>query len=211
MATILGVSVSTVRRMEGRQLHPTQTSSGVHVFDPDEVLKLASTSGQANDSRPDRATRHKLSAGELAAEVFERFEQRHSLSEIVRALRIEPRKVRKLYHEWRTSLERGELRENKRAIPISVQTHFRGLGLEKLLSELPKEQAIRFSAALGDSRFPLRNPRDKSGTFDEIGGFIAYPPLTIKDLRRRFGSGRMWISAYSLAERRLLWNVVELI
>jgi hypothetical protein len=41
VATRLGKSLATVRRLEGVLLHPTQDSQGVHRFDRDEVEALA--------------------------------------------------------------------------------------------------------------------------------------------------------------------------
>ena len=41
-----------------------------------------------------------LSPGELAARAFECFEQRYSLAEVVITLRVEPKVVRELFHEW---------------------------------------------------------------------------------------------------------------
>lgn len=37
VAKRIGRSIATVRRMEGRSLHPTQDAHGVHWFDPQEV------------------------------------------------------------------------------------------------------------------------------------------------------------------------------
>ena len=41
VATRLGKSLATVRRLEGVRLRPVQDSRGVHRFDPDEVEALA--------------------------------------------------------------------------------------------------------------------------------------------------------------------------
>lgn len=41
VAKALGRSISTVRRMEGKELNPFCDSFGVHQFDPDEVENLA--------------------------------------------------------------------------------------------------------------------------------------------------------------------------
>ncbi len=55
--------------------------------------------------------------GEIAALVFERLEQRHSLSEIVIALRVPPEDVRDLYHAWLVGLWAGELQRKEPARP----------------------------------------------------------------------------------------------
>src|SRR5688572_24278603 len=42
VATMLGKSIATVRRMEGHELHPKRNRAGVHLFDPDEVRAVRS-------------------------------------------------------------------------------------------------------------------------------------------------------------------------
>ena len=111
VATYLNLSISTVRRLEGKQLHPTIGERGIRYFDAAQVLALAGelARGMSDPApRSDGRRTERPSPGELAAAAFERFEQRQSLSEIVIALCVTPKQVRELYHEWRTGLERGE-------------------------------------------------------------------------------------------------------
>ena len=90
--------------------------------------------------------------GELAALVFERLEQRHSISEIVIALRVPPEDVRELYHTWLVGLWAGELRRNEPALPArhTDQDAIRrvtAVQLAQLLKALPTKQATRISVA----------------------------------------------------------------
>lgn len=41
VAKRIGRSIATVRRMEGKELHPSVDWNGVHLFDPDEVEAVA--------------------------------------------------------------------------------------------------------------------------------------------------------------------------
>jgi len=103
VAARLGVSVSTVRRLEWDRLHPELDDRGVHRFDPAEVdalaLKPAVAAGRA---------RRTSTAGRIAAKVFRMFERGHDIAAIVIETRQPPTAVRQLYHEWSTSLQAGE-------------------------------------------------------------------------------------------------------
>ena len=72
-------------------------------------MRRCDRSGRRNAATKGTA-REERSAGEIAALVFERFEQRHSLAEIVMALRIEPDAVRALFEQWTIGLTEGQLR-----------------------------------------------------------------------------------------------------
>jgi hypothetical protein len=107
VAAHLGVSTSTVRRMEGSLLHPVTGDDGVHRFDPGE---LASAMERRSSTRPRRR-----SEGELAALVFDRFQRGATLRALVTEFREPPVTFRRLYREWITSLEDGE-RQRRRAV-----------------------------------------------------------------------------------------------
>ena len=97
VAKRLGVSISTVRRLEGRRLHPAIDSNSVRRFKASDVERLAKEI-EAEQRSPRNAQQAvvraaEMSRGELAALVFEKLEQRHSLSEIVIALRVPPEDV----------------------------------------------------------------------------------------------------------------------
>lgn len=202
---MLQVSVATVRRMEGRQLQPAIGDGGVRLFDPDQVQAVAAAIVRSVGSGSHDAGGRRLSAGELAAEVLERFEQRQSLSEIVRALRVEPAKVRALYHEWRTCLELGELQRQDAAPARNPRG--RGLrvdNLDELLATLPEEPTRLSLARYATTDFG--NQYEDALVYEELGGAIVEGPVTASELRRQYGPGSFRVTAYSLRERRVLWE-----
>jgi hypothetical protein len=77
VANRLGVSVSTVRRMEGIDLHPYQDERGVWCFDGLEVEAIAAKQA------PRPAKVRNSDAGQIAARVFEAFQAGYGLSDIV--------------------------------------------------------------------------------------------------------------------------------
>jgi excisionase family DNA binding protein len=95
VASILGVSVSTIRRMEGKSLHPRLVGR-TWLFDLAEVMAA---------QRSARSTTAKTSSsGELAAELFRRFNEGQPLRRVVRECRQDPEVVQALYRQWATSL-----------------------------------------------------------------------------------------------------------
>lgn len=207
VADLVGVSISTVRRWEGSQLQPVRDDRGRHLFHAEQVLALAkamvksSGSGQRHDG---------ISAGELAAECFERFAQRQSLHEIVTALRVEPRKVRRLYREWLTGLELGEVGSG---IPSERDYYdpIREGALERRLAKLPEDEPVRISVAIGIPQEKLPTSGKHLEVFDELGGFEVTGPIDTSEIRNRFGSGQVRVSAYLLTERRMLWEVTVML
>lgn len=99
-ARVLGVGRSTVVRMEKAGELRAKVDGGVHSFDPAEVAELARRRRNVATMKP----------GELAALVFQQFEDGKELSDIVRELQIEPATVRRLYLEFKTDLEEGFIR-----------------------------------------------------------------------------------------------------
>jgi transcriptional regulator with XRE-family HTH domain len=110
VADRLGISTSSVRRLEGDLLNPSSDENGVWWFDPAEV-EAARMRGPIR-GRPapssDPAERQRARAGRLAATVFRMFARGRPLAEIVVLTKQPPERVRALYHEWVTSLEAGE-------------------------------------------------------------------------------------------------------
>lgn len=109
VATRLGISTTSVRRLEWEKLPPVQDERGVWRFDPGEVATIApredrsgATTRQRSDDERDRKRRG------LAARVFLMFARNRSIAEIVVATKQPPDLVRELYREWSTSLEEGE-------------------------------------------------------------------------------------------------------
>jgi hypothetical protein len=107
VAERLGISTSSVRRLEWDKLQPLQDERGVHRFDPAEVDALAPRRRPpVSASLAGIRGRHK--EGRLAADVFKMFARRLTLPQIVVATRQPPEVIRELYREWCTSLEEAE-------------------------------------------------------------------------------------------------------
>jgi hypothetical protein len=89
----LGVSVTTLRRMEGDLLHPEKGPGGVRLFDLAEV--------EAAFVRV-RASRHSTTVedGELAAEVFALFDEGLNPVDVVKRMRVAPDVVERLQSQW---------------------------------------------------------------------------------------------------------------
>jgi hypothetical protein len=78
VAAALGVSPSTVRRLEGSEIHPIVLADGKHVFDPAEVRAVVES----------RATRSAGPAtGELTARACELFREGKGSIDVIIALR----------------------------------------------------------------------------------------------------------------------------
>jgi hypothetical protein len=92
----LGISVSAVRRMEGKELHP-KLVAGLWLFDSAEVTALQRV------PKPGRRPRS-CSDGDISAELFQRFDRGQSLRRIVKDLHQPPDRVRALFREWSTPL-----------------------------------------------------------------------------------------------------------
>jgi hypothetical protein len=104
VAERLGVSVSKVRTMEGKSLHPTKVD-GVYRFDPKEIEAAAKTQGRRSGA--------KLTEGEVAAAVFKAINNGQELRDIVIELEQPPSVVRALYREWFDDFGAGEDRLQK--------------------------------------------------------------------------------------------------
>lgn len=102
-ADILGVSVASIRRLEGNQLYPVQDNRGVWRFSKTEVAEYVKRRPSKSAEKPKKADE-----GEIAARVFEMLSDGWDLADIVIHLRIPPEKVRDLYSQWVLSLRDGE-------------------------------------------------------------------------------------------------------
>jgi DNA-binding transcriptional MerR regulator len=223
VAKRLGVSVSTVRRFEGTRLHPVIDDKSVRRFKASDVERLAKELEAAQRS-PRNAQQAVVRAaempkGELAALVFERLEQRHSLAEIVIALRVPPEDVRDLYHTWLVGLWAGELQRQEPALPSrhSEQEAIRRIThdqLARLLSALPDNRSTRISVARVVGEYMVPDVADETATnfteyrnVDELGGFIVSGPIAISEITSRFGAGEYRVSAYALDAPGIRWEV----
>ena len=107
VAEHLSVSITTVRRMEGRDLHPQLDARGVRLFAASEVRSVA-------ERRAPRPTTDKTEdEGALAARVFALFRGGADLRTVVITARVHPRVVRDLYTEWWVTLNEGERRRRQ--------------------------------------------------------------------------------------------------
>jgi hypothetical protein len=222
VAKRLGVSISTVRRLEGTRLHPLIDDKSVRRFKASDVERLAKEL-EAEQRSPRNAQQAVVRAaeipkGELAALVFERLEQRHSLSEIVIALRVPPEDVRELYHTWLVGLWAGELQRREPALPArhtdqDVIRRITPVQLAELLAALPAKQATRISVARMIGEFVVPEDTEKDVGFVEyrnlceLGGFDVSGPVTVADILARIGAGEYRVSAYGFEPRGLRWEV----
>ena len=117
VADRLGISTSSVRRMEWDKLHPVQDERGVWRFDDNEVKAIASEDGGRSGKRIAMSSkrRRRDPRGRVAARVFIMFARRKSLREIVVATKQSPEAIRALYREWSTTLEEGEWQRRRGA------------------------------------------------------------------------------------------------
>jgi len=221
VARRLGVSISTVRRLEGTRLHPLIDDKSVRRFKASDVERLAREL-EADQRSPRNAQQAvvraaEMSKGELAALVFERLEQRHSLSEIVIALRVPPEDVRDLYHTWLVGLWAGELQRKEAALPArhTDQDAIRRITpvqFAQLLAALPSKQSTRISIARMIGEFMISDGAAVDAFVEyrnlcELGGFDASGPITIADIMARVGAGEYRVSAYGFEPRGLRWEV----
>lgn len=223
VAKRLGVSVSTVRRFEGTRLHPVITDKGVRMFTPESVERLAAAlAAEQNTPRAMQKAAMRaveLPRGELAALVFERLEQRHSLAEIVIALRVPPEEVRELYHAWLVGLWSGELQRAKPALPTrhteqDVVRRVHPDQLAGMLSKLPERQPTRISIAraIGEFVIPMYDDPDCDAfqeyrNLAELGGFTVSGPIELSEIASRVGAGEYRVSAYGFDPPGLRWEV----
>jgi hypothetical protein len=113
VAESLQVSVATVRRLEGSELHPEKNDKGVWTFDASEVARVVGLR-----SRKRRVKRE--DEGDVAARVFELLEQGYDLRDIVVALRVRPQIVRELYSEWVVDLRAGEGKRRQELLETKI-------------------------------------------------------------------------------------------
>jgi hypothetical protein len=112
VASMLGVSVATVRRMEGKSLHPRMVD-GAWRFEVDEVKNI--------QRAPNSVVKRSPSEGEVAAEIFRRFDEGQSLRQIVRECRQPPSVVRILHQEWAAPLGKTSNPESEDSREVTAQ------------------------------------------------------------------------------------------
>jgi transcriptional regulator with XRE-family HTH domain len=212
VAARLGISISTVRRYEGSRLHPHVDEDDVHWFDVKEVTALAAALANESRARKPRnmstAAEASPSPGELAAQLFERFEQRQSLAEIVVGLRIEPKAVRDLFDQWCLGLTEGQLRM-KQSPNVARNNDVERADAAKLaarLAGLPAGQLTRIS--VGRYRGLFQSGETEYNEVVELGGFHVSGPCTLEDISSRFGPGSYRVTAYGFEPAGLRWELL---
>jgi DNA-binding transcriptional MerR regulator len=213
VADRIGSSVATVRRYEGTLLHPRVDEDGTRRFDPKEVTALATS--RANEALdrgtirnakvvPDVRTR-----GELAALVFERFEQRYSHAEIVIALRVEPEVVAELFEQWCFGLTERQLRKREPRVPLveDIEQVSRA-ELAQRLSSLPKGEVTRISIGRWRGAYQAGEDRADYAWIIELGGFHVSGPCTADEITRRYGPGSFRVTVYGSNSQGLRWEVL---
>jgi transcriptional regulator with XRE-family HTH domain len=216
----LGISVSTVRRYEGSRLHPQIAADGVHWFDASEVAAFAAE--LANEPRMLRRLRNAAggstakpaarTADELAAQVFERLEQRHTLAEIVIGVRMAPERVRELHVQWCQGLVEHHLRMAREPYGPLDRDYVR-IGPAEFatrLAELP-EGLTRVSVGRYRGPFSSTTPEGDQKDYAwvvELGGFLVSGPCELTEITRRFGDGDYRVTAYCVDPPTLWWEVI---
>lgn len=113
VADLLGIGVTSVRRAEGRYLHPTIDRWGVRRFSPIEVEAFSQMKGRpAHQEESDAASVAASKVpGPVAAKIFMLFEQNRSLVQVVLETEQNPivvREFRRLYDTERLKIRRIE-------------------------------------------------------------------------------------------------------
>jgi hypothetical protein len=88
VAEMMRVSITTVRRLQGRDLHPRRSSEGFYLFDPREVEQARARRPPA----PEQSERRD-DPGELAAEAFKLLRDGVDVRDVVIALRRPPKEI----------------------------------------------------------------------------------------------------------------------
>ncbi len=215
VATRLGISVSTVRRLEGTRLHPTIDSDDVRWFDEKEVASVAAELANTGVAKRKGASNAAVTAissarsqGELAALVFARFEQRQSLAEIVVGLRVSPDVVRGLYDQWCIGLTEGHLRHAREpnAARVGDIERIRPDRLASMLASLPDGEVTRVSVAR--LRDPMMYGEHDYICVTELGGFHVSGSCATIEIIRRYGPGAYRVTAYRLEPAGVRWEVL---
>lgn len=95
VAERLGVSLTTLRRMEGKQLHPQTGPGGVRLFDSMEVESVSVKMRKTGD--PDRAMEEE---GEMAAEALGLFDEGLNPVDVVIRTKFLPQTVQQIHRWW---------------------------------------------------------------------------------------------------------------
>lgn len=176
-----------------------------------EVTALAaSRANQALDRgqiRNAKAAPEARTRGEIAALVFERFEQRHSHAEIVIGLRIEPELVAELFAQYCFGLTERQLAKREPRVPVvdDIEKVARTELVQRLAS-LPTAQVTRVSVGRWRGAYRAGEDRADYAWIVELGGFHVSGPCTVDEITRRYGPGSYRITAYGFDPPGIHWE-----
>jgi hypothetical protein len=204
-----------VRRFEGERLHPTVDSDDVRWFDEKEVTALAAHIANKSGSKGMRNAKaastgsEQRTPGEIAALVFERFEQRQSLAEIVVGLRVEPEAVAQLYEQYCRGLTERQLKKREPGVQlIEDLPQVKRSELERRLAALPADHTTRISISRWRGSFPAGEDQLDYAWLIELGGFYVAGASTASEIVRRFGPGSYRVTAVGFSPDKIRWEVL---
>lgn len=174
VARRLGVSLTTLRRMEGTRLHPATGADGVHLFDEAEVEAAVVT---YRGIRARSAASLKPSDGEIAAAAFELFDNGTSLVDVVKQLQVAPDRVGALHRAW-ASLRQGNLAAL--SLPVTTAEGELAAAVFRLFAEgkTPNEVVV----ALGQSPATIRGLHDDFKSLANSAGELVLPSAAVQEL-----------------------------
>ncbi len=108
VATVLRVSIATIRRWQGKELHPRRDDTGAYLFDPQEVEAVRVRRPPPPETHPCK------DSGALGAEAFKLFRDGVDVRDVVISLQRPPGEIWALYKQWE---------EMGNAIVLSDQVH----------------------------------------------------------------------------------------
>lgn len=166
--------------------------------------------GSTRNTNAAKAAADTRTQGDIAALVFERFEQRQSQAEIVIGLRVEPERVRELFDQWCLGLTEGQLRG--RGEPNVFREHDIPAAspdtLTTRLAELPEGALTRISVGRWRGPFQAGEEDIQYAWIVELGGFHVSGPCTPSEITRRFGLGDYRVTAYGFDPPGLRWELL---
>lgn len=154
----LGVSVATVRRLEGGQLHPAVGLDGVRRFADEEVDALAAKRPYRQPREPaPRGTAPSTStiSGDVAAGVFSDLAEGLPTASIVVTRQLSPEVVRRLHADWLSlrELDVNSLSSSDRITELEARVAH----LEDFVRQLQEERAERDESPLTRLLRPARH------------------------------------------------------
>lgn len=118
VARRLGVTPQwVIARFDGKDLHPIKAAGRVW-YEPTEVRALAELYRRVRRNMPVRTPKRRKIEGDLAARIFQFFDEGVELVEIVETLHVPPADVVILYEHWRFPLETHCVRRRSEAQKI---------------------------------------------------------------------------------------------